>query len=453
MSDYIYILESHLSADQNRAVAAVREAAAQANVNLFLTGGAMRDLLGGYRIRDLDFVVEGNALKLVKAVAEHAGAQVVRTDEAQKSAELVFAGGVTAQIAMARQEKYGRAGSRPQVSAATIQEDLRGRDFTCNAIAVSLNKASHGLLLDPVNGLADIERRELRAISAYGFYDDPSRLLRAVRFCVRLGFTIEERTRMQMTNAREAGVERNIPSQALGEELKRIATEDGAAEILQELETNGLLELILPVPAGPKRNFAGVSKLQKIAKLLPDDSLSRAARLGPFLYALTEKYTPKEKQALIKGTELAKPEVDLWQKLETKAKKLETALRSARIRKASQVYHIVSAAAPEEALFLLYRSTYKPVQERLRNYYQKYLPLVQEIPPEEYPVFEGKPGSPRWNKARQEFIGVRLDRRPKKVEPKPEPEAAPPAGATAALAASPVPAAAAPVEAKARRAR
>ena len=68
MSDYIYMLESHLNPDQNRVVEEVQEAAGQANVNLFLTGGAMRDMLAGFRIRDLDFAVEGNALKVVKTL-------------------------------------------------------------------------------------------------------------------------------------------------------------------------------------------------------------------------------------------------------------------------------------------------------------------------------------------------------------------------------------------------
>jgi len=186
MSDYVYMLESHLSPDQNRVVEDVQLAAAQANVNLFLTGGAMRDMLAGLRIRDLDFVVEGNALKVAKSICESTGAQTVSADETRKSAELVFASGVTASVAMSRQEKYAHSGAKPQVSQATIQEDLRGRDFTCNAIVLSLNKASRGLLLDPMNGLADIERHELRAIGAYGFYDDPSRLLRLIRFRVRL---------------------------------------------------------------------------------------------------------------------------------------------------------------------------------------------------------------------------------------------------------------------------
>jgi len=427
MSDYIYMLESHLSPDQNRVVEEVQVAAAQSNVNLFLTGGAMRDMLAGQRIRDLDFVVEGPALKVAKSLCERTGARTVVLDEIRKSAELVFPSGVTVQVAMSRQEKYARTGAKPQVSPATIQEDLRGRDFTCNAIALSLNKASRGLLLDPMNGLADIERHELRATGTYGFYDDPSRLLRLVRFRVRLEFTIEERTQMQVTNAREAEVEKLIPARVLTEELKRIALEDNPSAILAALEQAGLLALFSPALSGPKLNLPGIQRFEKNSRLLPDDPASRTARLGPFLYALTEKLSPKEKQAFVKTLEMTKAELDPWQKLETRAKKLETSLRAARVKKASQVYQIMNAAAPDEILFQLYHSTFKPVQERMRNYYQKYLPLLQEITPEEWATVEGKPGTPKYTKARDSFIAIRLDRKVKKP-PVPEavPAAAPP---------------------------
>jgi tRNA nucleotidyltransferase (CCA-adding enzyme) len=427
MSDYIYILESHLSTDQNRAVEEVQAAAAQANVNLFLTGGAMRDMLAGFRIRDLDFTVEGAALKMAKAVTDRGAAKIVAEDDNRKSAELVFPSGVTAQIAMSRQEKYARSGAKPQVTPATIQEDLRGRDFTCNAIALSLNRASRGLLLDPMNGLADIERRELRLTNAYGLYDDPSRLLRLERFRVRLGFAVEERTQMQVANAREAEVEKLIPPRVFFEELKRISAEDSPAEILKALEDAKLASLFSPVLDGPKSNLQGLAKFEKLARLLPDDPRTRAARQGPFFYVLTEKMNAKEKQTLIKAIEMRKPEVDLWQKLEGRAKKLETALKSARIRKASQVYFLVAGAAPDEVLFVMYHSGVKPVQERMRNYFQKYLPAIQEITPEEWAAVDAKAGTKR-NKAREEFMTDRLDRRVRKpvVPPPPPPPLEPP---------------------------
>jgi len=426
MSDYIYMLESRLEPDQNRAVEEVRAAAGEASVNVFLAGGAMRDMLGGFRIRDLDFAVEGNALKVAKAFCDRTGAATLSIEDNQKSAELLLPSGATVQIAMSRREKYARAGAKPQVTPATIQEDLRGRDFTCNAIALSLNQASRGLLLDPMNGLADIGRKELRSVSTYGFYDDPSRLLRLERFRVRLGFTVEERTQMQVANAREAEVEKLIPPRVLGEELKRISAEDSPAEILRALEEAKLLAPILPTLAGPKLNLAGLAKFEKLCRLLPDDARNRAARLGPFFYVLAEHLTAKEEQFLIQAACLQKAEADLWRKLGARAKKLESALRSPRIRKPSQVYQIGAEAAPDEMLFLLYHSALKPVQERLRNYLQKYIPAVQEITAEEWARVEGKPGTPRYQKARAEFIAHRLDHPPRKpAEPPPAPPPVP----------------------------
>src|ERR1044071_4203146 len=125
MSDYMFMLENHLSSEQNQAVGAVQEVAAQQNLNVFLTGGAMRDMLGGFQVRDLDFSVEGPALKFAKSVADRAGARIISVDERRKSAELIFSGGVTGQISMSRAEKYTRTAAKPQVTPATIQEDLR----------------------------------------------------------------------------------------------------------------------------------------------------------------------------------------------------------------------------------------------------------------------------------------------------------------------------------------
>ena len=208
MSDYMFMLESHLTPDQNRVVSEMQACAAETNLNIFLTGGAMRDMLAGFPIRDLDFTVEGNAVKLAKSIAQRAGAEILATDEHRKSVEMRFPGGITAAISMARQEKYGKPGARPTVSAATIHEDLRCRDFTINAIALSLNPASRGLLLDPTNGCADIEHREIRAVSNYTLYDDPSRIIRLIRFARPAGLQ-HCRTNPKPVRERPRGEARN----------------------------------------------------------------------------------------------------------------------------------------------------------------------------------------------------------------------------------------------------
>ena len=262
MSDYMFMLESRLSADQNRVLEQVQAAAEAAGVNLFLAGGAMRDMLGGFQVRDLDFSVEGQALKLAKAL-EDRGARTQSIDDTRKTAELVFDNGVTAQIAMSRKERYSKTGAKPQVTPATIQEDLRGRDFTINAMALSLNRASRGLLLDPTNGLADLGRRELRSAHPYMFYDDPGRLLRLIRFRVRLQFVVEERTRMQFDNARAAQVQNLIAPRTLFEELKHMAAEPSPAEVLQGLDQEGLLALFSATLTGARLNVQALGASRK----------------------------------------------------------------------------------------------------------------------------------------------------------------------------------------------
>src|ERR1700722_14086086 len=270
MSDYMFMLESHLSPAQFRAVGEMQSLAAHAGSNLFLTGGVMRDMLGGFPVRDLDFVIETNPLKLVKAL-EKKGVAIVSTDDLRKSMELRFASGVGASVSMARQERYPKPGSRPQVSPATIYENLRSRDFTVNAVALSLNKASLGLPIDPTNGVGDIERKELRAIHNYIFYDDPSRMLRLIRFKVRLGYTIDDRTRMQYDNAREADMLARITPEALGSELRHMANEPLAGDLMKALEEEKLIELYSPALAGPKLNLATFHKLQKARQVAPVD--------------------------------------------------------------------------------------------------------------------------------------------------------------------------------------
>lgn len=281
--------------------------------------------------------------------------------------------------------------------------------------------------MDPMNGLADIERKELRSVSTYGFYDDPSRLMRLVRYRVRMGYAVEERTQMQVANAREAEVEKHIPGRLLGEELKRISAEDSPTEIFQGLAEAGLLGLFSPALL-TKLNTVGLAKYEKAIRVLPDDARWRAARFGTFMFCLFEKLSPKDKAALIKTTELTKADIDQFQKIDARAKKLEAALRAPRVRKPSHVYHILATAAPEDVLFVLYHSAVKPVQERIRNHFQKYLPTVQEITPEEWATIEPKAGTPKYAKAREEFISEILNRKPKKVveeevpAPPPEPE-------------------------------
>ena len=426
MSDYMFMLESHLSAEQFRVVGQMQALAANAGVNLFLTGGALRDMLGGFPVRDLDFTVEGNASKLGKSATQKHGAVLVATDDLRKAVELHFPGGVHAEIAMARQERYPKAGGKPQISPATIHEDLRMRDFTVNAVALSLNKASLGLPIDPTNGVGDIERKELRAIHNYSFYDDPARMLRLFRFKVRLGYTIDDRTRLQYENAREAEMLTRISTEALGAELRQMANEPNAGDLLQVLETEQLVSLFSPALSGAKLNLPGFSKLQKARQLVPFGVELKMNSLPLFLGVLMEKLNTKERAGLIKATGLTKGEINTWQKLEPAAKKLEKEIKNPKLQKASQIYQVLIKAAGEQILYLVLNSEQRIVQDRIRNYFQKYLPASLEITDEVVAATGVTAGTPKFARVKEEMILTRLDARPKKPAPEPEPPPPPP---------------------------
>ena len=155
MADYIYTMESRLSPEQMRTVNTVQNVARSHGMNVYLTGGAIRDILTGLPIRDLDFTVQGDPLKLRQEI-EDAGGIVDMADPVFYVIHAVVQG-IGVEIGMARSEVFDKPGKPPLVTPATINEDLRRRDFTCNAMALSLNEGSRGLLLDPFNGAADID--------------------------------------------------------------------------------------------------------------------------------------------------------------------------------------------------------------------------------------------------------------------------------------------------------
>jgi len=426
MSDYMFMLDSHLNGGQSKALAAVREAAEQANLNLFLTGGAMRDMMGGFPIRDLDFTVEGGSIKFAKAAAHKAKAEILAVDELRKSVEFVFPGHVSASISMARQEKFAKPGAKPQVQPATIHEDLRGRDFTVNAIALSLGKASRGLLLDPANGLGDLARKELRAIHNYALYDDPSRMLRMIRLRTRFGFTIDERTMLQYQNVREAQLETLIPGAAMEQELRQMALDPQAGDTLKALEEEKLLQLFSPALAGAKLNLPGFQKWQKARLSLPYDVEVASNSYALLLFLLLEKLTAKERLQLIKALGIPRTDLDAAGKLEARAKKVEKELATAKLQRPSALYSILSKVPGEILLFLLMRSSQRLVIDRAKNYLQKYLPTAQEVT--EKDVVGAEPGTPKFSKLFQKLIAERLDARPKKVvieEPPPPPPPGP----------------------------
>src|SRR5579862_8593251 len=292
MADYIYTMEIRLTPDQQRGVALVQDVARDATMNLYLTGGAVRDIISGFSIRDLDFTVQGNPHKLQKPL-EKAGAVISFWDEHLQTMYLTLPGNVRAEISAARIERYEKTGKPPVIAPATIIEDLRRRDFTINAMALSLNPGSRGLLMDPFNGAADIEAKLLRILHNYAFVEDPSRLIRATRFAARFTWTLEERTQARYDSAKENNYIEYITNRAIGYEIEQLAYEDDALNVARVFEREGWLKVLHPHWTTAKIDTNGQSQLMKARQQMNEFGYSPDPAAA-VLHFLTAKLSDKE---------------------------------------------------------------------------------------------------------------------------------------------------------------
>src|SRR3984893_5212265 len=262
MPDYMSLLESRLSAEQRAAVVRIQELAAAAESNLYLVGGAVRDLTSGMPIRDLDFTIEGNPSRIAREL-EKGGAQIISENEILRHVELILAGDVDASLAASREDIYAHPGNKPEIRFSTIMEDLKRRDFSINAIAISLNANSRGLLLDPTNGLADLERREIRALSIHSFTNQPVRLLRALRYAARMDFKMDSRTSEWFNLAMERKLHETISPDDAGGELRQVIREEKPVAILKAWESHGLLEALHPLLAKRHPDYEAVNRITR----------------------------------------------------------------------------------------------------------------------------------------------------------------------------------------------
>ena len=234
-----------------------------------LVGGAVRDLLLGGTPFDLDLVVEGDAA----AFAASLGGNLKLHDRFGTST--VVLDGFAYDIARARRETYARPGALPDVVPAPLAEDLYRRDFTVNAIAIALTRASPGELNAVPGALEDLEARRLRVLHDRSFIDDPTRLLRLARYATRLGFEIEPHTRALADDAIEDGALGTVSGSRIGAELRLLARERDPVRALLVLR-----ELDLDRPLHRDLGLHDEALARRALALLPGRRAARPARGG-----------------------------------------------------------------------------------------------------------------------------------------------------------------------------
>jgi tRNA nucleotidyltransferase (CCA-adding enzyme) len=226
---------------------------------VYLVGGAVRDLMLGAPSLDLDVAVEGDARATARALADRVGGSAVEHE--RFGTATVRAEGLRVDLAQTRTEHYPTPGTLPVVAPAPLAADLRRRDFTINAMAVALTGDELGHLHDPFRGRRDLERRMVRVLHDLSFLDDPTRLLRAVRYETRLDFRMDPETERLARQAIEIGAVRTVSGHRIRDELLDLLAEVDAPAAIERMHELGLDKALDPA-------------------LEPDATLAASAALG-----------------------------------------------------------------------------------------------------------------------------------------------------------------------------
>jgi tRNA nucleotidyltransferase (CCA-adding enzyme) len=421
MSDYNFLMESRLSPEQYAVLGLISRLAAEQGLNLYLVGGAVRDLTYGQQIvRDLDFAVEGPPQKILRLLPTANSPKSGRRargpasepllavahqvfDRRLNAAELRFSNGVRAELAMCREEFYPRPGQRPEVRPAMVFEDLKRRDFSINAMAVSLHPNSRGLLLDPTNGAGDIERRELRALHSRSFFEDPARIFRLLRLGMRLGFKPDERTQRWFDAALEAHTWQRLDPDQQARELATILHEDHPGRVLKMLSERKLLTVLDKKLASARIPYDRFARIRNVLQNVPG--------ADPFLlnfHCLVEKLGSEHTLRLARKIIGDSKSFKLAFSFDRDARKLGRVLSSAKANLPSQVYALLSPLPRPLLLFLLASSARAKVQNRVKSYLFKFPLIRARLPRGELQSLGVKPG-PEFERILERIFSLQLD--------------------------------------------
>ena len=336
----------------------------------------MRDLTCGNPVRDFEVVVHANALDL-KSALQTAGAKIWGEDLDSRSLYLCFSGSVRVDLLSARRAEYTKPGV-PTYHWVSIQEHLRALDFTINAMAISLNEGSYGLLMDPSNGVADIEARQLRLVSNYGFLDNPALMVRATRLKARLAFELEERTQTRYDNAKGEDMITHLSEIERKRELEQIGHEEDPLKVMHAFEAEGWMSHLFGPWTAAKADVDKLTALHDLSIELqvqgvhPDLSAAQ-------MQLLTAKLAAKD-LADLKALMLRPGFVEDWNQLDAHAAELAKILLSKDNASPSATYRLLTSYSAEAVLWLGFTSKQAAVKEKFENFLKVWPQARQKIP-------------------------------------------------------------------------
>jgi tRNA nucleotidyltransferase (CCA-adding enzyme) len=361
--------------------------AQQLGFKAYLVGGVVRDLLLGQKSLDWDIVVEGEAIVLAKAFV--LGIETRLVAHAQfGTATLNFADGNVMDLVSARSEHYPHPGALPVVKKGILREDLFRRDFTINALAVSLNPDSFGELQDFYGGYDDLKNKKIRVLHEKSFVDDPTRILRALRFASRFDFKLEAKTLQFLKDALAVQAPLTVKAPRYFAEFRKIFSEKCPLVCLKRLAHLGALDFITP---GFVADWKLLLRLQKRVRLLEKTDFYFAKDWsGVFLLAFFARASQDQMKHYVKNFHLTKEERLRLFSLD----EIPSIVRQLKVSDlaASDIYEILDPLELEIIYFIRMTTSVNMVGLRAQKFLQKWRMVSLEITGEDLKKLGVLPG-------------------------------------------------------------
>ena len=258
--NYSDLLEKSLDGSRLELLHLLAHHASLLQMPLYLVGGVVRDMLLEYPVREFDLVVEGDSAVFAEYIVKKIGGRVLVHPKFKTATwtinestlnRLDFPAFQQADFSLsfdlvsARSETYSAPGALPKIKLSNINDDLRRRDFTINAMAVRLDGNHLGELVDVLDGQSDLERRMIRVLHPKSFIDDPTRMFRAVRYAERYGFQVESDTKSLIDNEAKS-VLAGLSGERLRHEIDLMFDETNRVSMFEKLRDSGLLAAVHP---------------------------------------------------------------------------------------------------------------------------------------------------------------------------------------------------------------
>ena len=294
-----HLVRSAFPAEEVARLEALGRLAEERGADCLLVGGAVRDLLLGRPVQDVDFVVEGDAIELAETWAGAQGGRI-RAHHDFGTAVWVRPGGGHWDFATARAEYYEAPAALPTVAHAALYQDLYRRDFTINTLAMRISPGHFGEILDLFGGVRDVKAGRIRVMHGLSFVEDPTRAFRAVRFAVRLGFTLMPETERLIASAHRQGVFRQLSSKRVLAEVQQVLSGSNPVEGLKAMETHGLLRVFWPQLRLTPKGVEFLYRVQKAVDFFETQfPLSALDRPSIYFMALLERLPTQDTLAFL----------------------------------------------------------------------------------------------------------------------------------------------------------